>query len=98
MYSDKPAQRVSPTWHEKARSDAMSKEFFRAVCSPWVVLMTNHTGPGSDEHHSLPEKLARMAASELLSDAAIRFKLGRAPPSESLTHSNSAARAFGHQV
>ncbi|PLW57972.1 hypothetical protein PCANC_00678 [Puccinia coronata f. sp. avenae] len=38
-----------------------------------------------------------MAASKFLSDAAIRFKLRRAPPSESLTHSNSAARAFGHQ-
>ncbi|PLW04418.1 hypothetical protein PCANC_28937, partial [Puccinia coronata f. sp. avenae] len=44
------------------------------------------------------EKLARMAASEFLLDAAIRFKLGRAPPSELLTHSNSAARAFGHRV
>ncbi|PLW51650.1 hypothetical protein PCASD_00558 [Puccinia coronata f. sp. avenae] len=38
-----------------------------------------------------------MAASKFLSDAAIQFKLGRAPPSELLTHSNSAARAFGHQ-
>ncbi|PLW37803.1 hypothetical protein PCASD_11299 [Puccinia coronata f. sp. avenae] len=47
---------------------------------------------------ALPETLAQMAASKFLSDAAIQFKLGRAPPSESLTHSNSAARAFGHQV
>ncbi|PLW33019.1 hypothetical protein PCASD_14896 [Puccinia coronata f. sp. avenae] len=47
---------------------------------------------------ALPEKLAWMAASKFLLDAAIRFKLRRAPPSESLTHSNSAARAFGHQV
>ncbi|PLW14674.1 hypothetical protein PCANC_18342 [Puccinia coronata f. sp. avenae] len=39
-----------------------------------------------------------MAASKFISDAAIQFKLGRAPPSESLTDSNSAARAFGHQV
>jgi hypothetical protein len=39
-----------------------------------------------------------MAASEFISDAGIRFKLGRAPPSESLTDSNSAARAFGHRV
>jgi hypothetical protein len=42
--------------------------------------------------------LAWMAASKFLSHAAIWFKLGRAPPSELLTHSNSAARAFGHQV
>ncbi|PLW28912.1 hypothetical protein PCANC_27618 [Puccinia coronata f. sp. avenae] len=47
---------------------------------------------------ALPENLARMAASEFISDAGIRFKLGRAPPSESLTDSNSAARAFGHRV
>ncbi|PLW29992.1 hypothetical protein PCANC_24175 [Puccinia coronata f. sp. avenae] len=47
---------------------------------------------------TLPEKLAWMAASKFLLDAAIRFKLGRAPLSESLTHSNSTARAFGHQV
>ncbi|PLW36420.1 hypothetical protein PCANC_15207 [Puccinia coronata f. sp. avenae] len=38
-----------------------------------------------------------MAASKFILDAGIRFKLGRAPPSESLTDSNSAARAFGHQ-
>ncbi|PLW19490.1 hypothetical protein PCANC_08769 [Puccinia coronata f. sp. avenae] len=47
---------------------------------------------------TLPEKLAWMAASKFLSDVAIQFKLRRAPPSESLTRSNSAARAFGHQV
>jgi hypothetical protein len=47
---------------------------------------------------TLPEKLAWMAASRFLLDAAIRFKLGRVPPSESLTHSNSAAWVFGHQV
>ncbi|PLW11445.1 hypothetical protein PCANC_25666 [Puccinia coronata f. sp. avenae] len=47
---------------------------------------------------ALPEKLAWMAASEFLSDAAIRFKLRCAPPSELVTHSNSAARAFGHRV
>jgi hypothetical protein len=35
-----------------------------------------------------------MAASKLLLDAVIQFKLGRAPPSELLTDSNSAARAF----
>jgi hypothetical protein len=52
----------------------------------------------SGSQQSLPEKLDRMAASEFISDAAIRFKLGRAPPSELLTDSNSAARAFGHQV
>jgi hypothetical protein len=39
-----------------------------------------------------------MAASEFTLDAAIQFKLGRAPPSELLTSSNSAARVFGHQV
>ncbi|PLW43207.1 hypothetical protein PCANC_06985 [Puccinia coronata f. sp. avenae] len=50
------------------------------------------------ERLSLPGKLAWMAASEFLSNAAIQFELGRAPPSESLTDSNSAARAFGHQV
>ncbi|PLW32734.1 hypothetical protein PCASD_12405 [Puccinia coronata f. sp. avenae] len=44
---------------------------------------------------SLPENLARMAASEFLSDAAIRFKLRRAPPSESLTDSNSVAKRPG---
>ncbi|PLW38617.1 hypothetical protein PCASD_08233 [Puccinia coronata f. sp. avenae] len=38
-----------------------------------------------------------MAASKFLSNAAIQFKLGRAPPSESLTDSNSVAQAFGHQ-
>jgi hypothetical protein len=47
---------------------------------------------------ALPEKLAWMAASKFLLNAAIQFKLGRAPPSESLTDSNSAAGAFGHQV
>jgi hypothetical protein len=47
---------------------------------------------------TLPEKLARMAASKFLSDAAIQFKLGRVPPSELLTHSNSVAWAFGHRV
>ncbi|PLW10181.1 hypothetical protein PCANC_24406 [Puccinia coronata f. sp. avenae] len=47
---------------------------------------------------ALPEKLARMASSKFLSDAAIQLKLKRAPPSELLTHSNSAAQAFGHQV
>ncbi|PLW39007.1 hypothetical protein PCASD_08430 [Puccinia coronata f. sp. avenae] len=50
------------------------------------------------QFQKLPEKLARMAASTFLSDAAIRFKLGRAPPSELLTHSNSAAQALGHRV
>jgi hypothetical protein len=39
-----------------------------------------------------------MAASEFILDAAIQFKLRRAPPSELLTNSNSAAWAFGHQV
>jgi hypothetical protein len=47
---------------------------------------------------TLPEKLAWMAASKFLSNAAIRFKLGHVPPSESLTDSNLAARAFGHRV
>ncbi|PLW41447.1 hypothetical protein PCASD_07166 [Puccinia coronata f. sp. avenae] len=41
------------------------------------------------------ENLAQMAASEFLLDAAIRFKLGRAPPSESLTDSNSVAKRPG---
>ncbi|PLW44245.1 hypothetical protein PCASD_03848 [Puccinia coronata f. sp. avenae] len=54
--------------------------------------------PAQCSPHPMAEKLARMAASEFLLDAAIRFKLGRAPPSELLTHSNSAARAFGHRV
>ncbi|PLW41490.1 hypothetical protein PCANC_13113 [Puccinia coronata f. sp. avenae] len=44
---------------------------------------------------TLPENLARMAASEFLSNAAIRIKLGRAPPSESLTNSNSMAKRPG---
>ncbi|PLW50393.1 hypothetical protein PCANC_07580 [Puccinia coronata f. sp. avenae] len=44
------------------------------------------------------QSLDWMAASKFISDAAIQFKLGRAPPSESLTDSNSAARAFGHRV
>ncbi|PLW27797.1 hypothetical protein PCANC_26928 [Puccinia coronata f. sp. avenae] len=44
---------------------------------------------------ALPENLARMAASKFLSDAAIRFKLGHAPPSESLTDSNSVAKRPG---
>ncbi|PLW28719.1 hypothetical protein PCASD_21524 [Puccinia coronata f. sp. avenae] len=46
---------------------------------------------------AIEQKLDQMAASEFISDAAIRFKLGRAPPSESLTDSNSAAQVFGHQ-
>jgi hypothetical protein len=44
---------------------------------------------------TLPENLVRMAASEFLLDAAIRFKLGRAPPSESLTNSNLVAKRPG---
>ncbi|PLW34417.1 hypothetical protein PCASD_14317 [Puccinia coronata f. sp. avenae] len=44
---------------------------------------------------TLPENLARMAASEFILDAAIQFKLGRAPPSESLTDSNSVAKRPG---
>jgi hypothetical protein len=36
-----------------------------------------------------------MAASEFLLDAAIRFKLGRVPPSELLTNSNSVAKRPG---
>ncbi|PLW33406.1 hypothetical protein PCANC_20747 [Puccinia coronata f. sp. avenae] len=44
---------------------------------------------------SLPENLARMAASKFISDAAIQFKLGRAPLSESLTDSNSVAKRLG---
>jgi hypothetical protein len=44
---------------------------------------------------SLPENLAWMAASEFLLDAAIRFKLGRVPPSELLTNSNSVAKRPG---
>jgi hypothetical protein len=36
-----------------------------------------------------------MAASEFILDAAIQFKLGRAPPSESLTDSNSVAKRLG---
>ncbi|PLW11985.1 hypothetical protein PCANC_23782 [Puccinia coronata f. sp. avenae] len=47
---------------------------------------------------ALPEKLDWMAASEFILDVAIRFKLGRTPPSELLTDSNSAAQAFGHRV
>jgi hypothetical protein len=65
------------------------------------------TGKGAADLHAtkkgmasitLPENLARMAASEFILDAGIRFKLGRAPPSELLTDSNSVARAFGHRV
>ncbi|PLW06461.1 hypothetical protein PCANC_11611 [Puccinia coronata f. sp. avenae] len=41
---------------------------------------------------TLPENLAWMAASEFILDAAIRFKLGRALPSELLTDSNSVAK------
>jgi hypothetical protein len=52
----------------------------------------------SDFGQTLPEKLDWIAASKFILDAAIRFKLRRTPPSESLTDSNSAARAFGHQV
>jgi hypothetical protein len=44
---------------------------------------------------ALPENLARMAASKFLLDAAIRFKLGRAPPSELLTGSNSVTKRPG---
>jgi hypothetical protein len=44
---------------------------------------------------SLPENLAWMAESEFLLDAAIRFKLGHAPPNESLTDSNSVAKHPG---
>jgi hypothetical protein len=44
---------------------------------------------------TLPENLAWMAASKFLLDAAIRFKLGHAPPSESLTNSNSVAKRPG---
>jgi hypothetical protein len=44
---------------------------------------------------ALPENLAWMAASKFLSDAAIRFKLGRAPPSESLTDSNLVSKRPG---
>jgi hypothetical protein len=47
---------------------------------------------------ALPEKLDWMAASKFILDTAIQFKLGRMPPSELLTNSNSAARVFGHQV
>jgi hypothetical protein len=36
-----------------------------------------------------------MAASKFLLDAAIQFKLGRAPPSELLTNSNSVAKRLG---
>ncbi|PLW39137.1 hypothetical protein PCANC_12588 [Puccinia coronata f. sp. avenae] len=50
---------------------------------------------GSDKGKS-GESLAWMAASEFILDAAVRFKLGHAPPSELLTDSNSAAQAFGH--
>ncbi|PLW58843.1 hypothetical protein PCANC_00253 [Puccinia coronata f. sp. avenae] len=69
--------------------------------------LPNSTGKGAADLHAtkkgmasitLPENLARMAASEFILDAGIRFKLGRAPPSELLTDSNSVARAFGHQV
>ncbi|PLW43874.1 hypothetical protein PCASD_05820 [Puccinia coronata f. sp. avenae] len=50
----------------------------------------------SPEHSpTLPENLARMAASKFILDAAIRFKLGRAPLSESLTDSNSVAKRPG---
>ncbi|PLW36711.1 hypothetical protein PCASD_08690 [Puccinia coronata f. sp. avenae] len=45
--------------------------------------------------YTLPENLARMAASEFILDPAIRFKLGCAPPSESLTDSNSVAKRPG---
>jgi hypothetical protein len=45
-----------------------------------------------------PENLAWMAAFKFILDAAIQFKLGQAPPSESMTKSNSVAWAFGHQV
>jgi hypothetical protein len=44
---------------------------------------------------SLPENLARMAASKFILDAAIQFKLGRAPPSELLTNSNLVAKRPG---
>ncbi|PLW30699.1 hypothetical protein PCASD_20135 [Puccinia coronata f. sp. avenae] len=44
---------------------------------------------------TLPESLAWMAASEFILDAAIQFKLGRAPLSESLTDSNSVAKRPG---
>ncbi|PLW04749.1 hypothetical protein PCASD_26488 [Puccinia coronata f. sp. avenae] len=44
---------------------------------------------------TLPENLAWMAASEFILDAAIQFKLGHAPPSESLTNSNLVAKRPG---
>ncbi|PLW21462.1 hypothetical protein PCANC_04979 [Puccinia coronata f. sp. avenae] len=50
----------------------------------------------TDRHRrALPENLAWMAASEFILDAAIRFKLGRAPTSEPLTDSNSVAKRPG---
>jgi hypothetical protein len=40
-------------------------------------------------------QIPTMAASKFISDAAIRFKLGRAPLSELLTDSNSVAKRPG---
>ncbi|PLW04786.1 hypothetical protein PCANC_28767, partial [Puccinia coronata f. sp. avenae] len=63
-----------------------------------ALLRKNSTGNNILPTDTLPEKLDWMATSNFILDAAIQFKLRRAPPSESLTDSNSAARAFGHQV
>ncbi|PLW36372.1 hypothetical protein PCANC_16206 [Puccinia coronata f. sp. avenae] len=94
-----------PTTKERLESSQVMQEEGFPGCVGFVngtnILLSQK--PPIDGNHYFDcnkrcKKLARMAASEFLSDAAIRFKLGRAPPSELLTHSNSAARAFGHQV
>jgi hypothetical protein len=61
---------------------------------PFLLILTDPPTSWPTPHFSYTSR----AASEFLLNAAIQFKLGRAPPSESLTNSKSVAQVFGHHV
>jgi hypothetical protein len=65
-----------------------------SILDHWITPSFGHL-PHIPWFISLPEKLAWMAASKFILDAAIQFKLGNVTPSESLTNSNLVAKRPG---
>ncbi|PLW26648.1 hypothetical protein PCASD_22946 [Puccinia coronata f. sp. avenae] len=88
-------QQVGPPTRLLAQPGALPSPRSPHVLSTARLLAQPGSLPSPRCTLTLPENLAWMAASEFLSDAAIRFKLGRAPPSESLTGSNSVTKRPG---
>ncbi|PLW42809.1 hypothetical protein PCANC_07968 [Puccinia coronata f. sp. avenae] len=90
------AQRLYLNLKEKVMKKLKSVQSkISLIHNVWTTKGNRQAFMGIAAAYTLPENLARMAASEFILDPAIRFKLGCAPPSESLTDSNSVAKRPG---